>query len=198
MGTHQTAAGKVVNLSGLEWLEWDHGAGLSRVDVSNQMGAGGTYEGWRYASRAEVGALLDSLWGGTHEGWHASNLDGGDWLSENMNNYHDWTPDGTNFHFGADSELSAGLSFYGHYRGQDTEDPLGWFQDQYGLSTGLDAIDLQTTGNALDFGDFYGHALVKEAVVPEPATVSLLGIGLFGLAGAEVRRRRKRKAGSKS
>ena len=45
-------------VTGLDWLDLTVTRGLSYEQVTAQMGPGGTYEGWRYATVAELDQLI--------------------------------------------------------------------------------------------------------------------------------------------
>ncbi len=49
--------------SGLDWLDVTASANRSYNDVSSQFGSGGDFDGWRYATAAEFGAMWDNVTG---------------------------------------------------------------------------------------------------------------------------------------
>lgn len=77
---------------------------------------------------------------------------------------------------------------------------LSWRTKQWITSdfVGIDELRISSDGNQVTWDVWTYNEETQNNPIPEPATVALLGIGLVGLAGAEVRRRRKKKANDKS
>lgn len=61
--------------SGLEWLDLTQTANLSFNDVTAQLGVGDTFEGWSYATGAQVATFWDAFGGDNahYDGWSTEN-----------------------------------------------------------------------------------------------------------------------------
>lgn len=159
-----------------EWLHLDQTANMSVSDVDALLGAGGLYEGYRYATEAEVGAVTIALFG-----WHFP-----DDLIINTSPVIRYANDGKT------AELS---SFFGAslIDGNNTY-VYGITADMSGGSyLSLELVDADNASPGWDYysGDvfvgefesspFRGHFLVQ--TVPVPASAWLFGSGLLGLIG---------------
>ena len=164
-------------ISGFEWLDVTLTAGKSYDYVSSQFGAGGQFEGWRYASSAELSGFFDSAGGsGEYIGYDPS--------------HHSIVPDimnmwGTLTVYSANTTTIAMLadspadglhyyaSIYEFYSYVNRDDYINLFEgswDDTRTNTGISS------------------ALVRASVVPVPAAVWLFGSGLIGLIGVARRR----------
>ena len=166
--------------TGLEWLDLTETAGLSYNYVKTQLASGGLFEGWAYASLAQVDGLFDSAGGtGPYNGWSTDNngvvaplLELWGDISLSSNNYSYFITPDTN----PDNKPVYGLAYDDYVmENAATQDYLKSFY----LYWVADAEHPEV-----------GSALVRAAVVPLAPAAWLFSSGLlfiFGLAKRKVR-----------
>ena len=163
----------------LEWLDLTTSTNRSYNDISSQFGAGGDFEGWRYATGNDVVGFIANA-GMTLYTRITVNYEPAVQLLSL------WGITGP-YDFGAETYfVTAELS------PQNPET-----HHQYGV---VDAYDPTPSGYATEFQsdwpddigyELVGHALVRSSnLVPEPSTIALLMIGGIAVVGYGLQRRR--------
>jgi hypothetical protein len=171
------------SFSGLDWLDITESTNRSYIDVSAQFGISGDYEGWRYATVAEVVNFFDNA-GGTAP--YSGDTDGQQsWVTDLLGLWGvTYTNTGNNgaFQITGDPWVSSATA-RSMIRLADNYPPGSSNPNDFALATPtLSFSDNQA-------GDAYGSALVRLSAVPVPAAVWLFGTALLGLIGFSKKRR---------
>jgi hypothetical protein len=165
--------------TGLNWLDLTETSGKSRDDVVTQLGTGGVYDGWRYATSSEV----VTLWGNIGVDLNGADLSWPDdpfedpFVLDAVNLLGNTTcqADCAGFPYG-----TLGLTGSQHPTDSALYDFIGAGYVELTFTTeylGPGEGYMGTTDAGLQFG----HYLVQ--TVPIPSAVWLFGSGLIGLIG---------------
>ncbi|MDP1678777.1 MAG: PEP-CTERM sorting domain-containing protein [Candidatus Nitrotoga sp.] len=188
-------------VSSLDWLDVTASVSRSYTDVSGQVGAGGDFSGWRYATASEVGSLVFHWTGVTPPEFGsvsvpAKSIDGlvealGSTLDaaslaqfgatwDARNGYAEGNGQDFTYGYVNDTVASTGNRYISSL--VDDDRPSGGSGDYVWLTK----YDSPDSGVIASVGSF----LVRSTSVPEPATYTMMLAGL-GLLSFSVRRRKQ-------
>jgi hypothetical protein len=161
--------------TGITWLDLRLSFGLSYLDISAKLGSGGDFEGFRFATRSEIVKLfsdagipdIDVAHGGT-----AANVPGVPDLMAKWDAVLQHTVQGNFGYF-----LTAEVPRPGYH-----DSGLLWLPNN-GLAEATSGTTSFRPGEQLDvFASVRAGALVLASSVPEPASITLFGLGLAMVA----------------
>lgn len=181
--------------TGLDWLDLTETANMSYNMVSAELAAGGTLEGWRYATRAEVGDLWSAFGGDSnyYSGWSTQNDGLFDAIAPLMGDLYCgtvWCPEvGAGFSHWITADFASAQDVANDHHNPkvvvEGERAVAILYDYiYRVESATqDYAHLTQVTIADDFanGEF-GSALVRISAIPVPAAIWLFGSGLLGIA----------------
>lgn len=166
--------------TGLDWLDFSETNGLAGSSVEAEMGAGGRYEGWRYANIGDVTNLFNDAGGnGTYDRYKVYGMNTA--IAPTLLDLLGATRMADHFY------RTASVHFKGNYASD-----LWGFRINENLSNSyynsVYVGIIFATGGA---EEGKAHALVRESVaeVPEPGSIALFALGIVSI-GFFVRSRR--------